>query len=291
MGWECSPIGKRTPQRGNGTWENEECTLTSFCNVPGTRCVRKDRFASFCKRDHEVPDDWDGTVIGGGREPYEVSPAPRNERQFGRSLYCFTAVRSHTFEVQLAAVAEASRAGIFSCNDAQVFVIPSVPGTLPSAPATSAAFVEAWKQVRAASRWRSHDYTVKADADCVFTAYRLQYRLAQLRVPESKPVYVLTSDDGSGFFSPLEIMNKLAVQDLFENLQDCGKGLAQSVPQEDQFLKACLDASGAGYMRDSFILGSTTDGGLCVDATTRVAFQPHKAVQQWLDCYNKINVA
>jgi len=292
--WSCDALGARTPMRTKGSWPGEDCTVTEYCNAPGLQCIMRDEERAFCVDPDHIPEKWAGVMIGGAPSELRVAgamasePTVGNQRRGGSSLYCFMAVLPVVFgsaEERLREAAEHHQAGIYSCNEADVI---SSAGHLE----ISRLSLEVWKQVRSKDAWQRHDWTVKADPDCVFWAPRLQWRLDELRVPEQKPVYIKTAEDGLGFPSALEVLTRTAVKEFFAAFDDCSRSASNAITTsaavlpENKLLKRCLDSVGVGYMLDEYIFEPPGQVESCSDGIA-VAFHPHKEPEDWLQCYAK----
>merc|ERR1719277_2162730 len=103
--------------------------------------------------------------------------------------------------------------------------------------------------------YMNYDWTVKADADCVFFPDRLRQHLQGLRPPCNTAMYIKNNgmDPGlgnNGFLGAIEVFSKRAMQLYFDNAAGCKKffGLASG---EDGFFKGCMDAMGVGFMADT----------------------------------------
>lgn len=289
MGWDCTELSGRTDIRVEGTWPDEECTLTHLCNYQGFRCVMKDNFTAYCK--DEVPEDWNGTVIGTTISERAAVPA-RHGQHVGSSLFCFMAVLPGSYEEGLRAVAEKMKAGIFSCD--QSVVLESSPRETVRIDglelfANTEVFIEIWQQFQEFRDWEQYDWTIKADPDCVFWATRLRWHLEQLRAPQDEPIYVRTAEEKYGMAGALEAVTQDGVRALLGGLGDCARTTSRRVPRENRFLKGCLDATGVGYMTDTFILEPPGRAGPCSDGIA-VAFHPHKTPAEWSQCYKNVVV-
>lgn len=259
--------------------------MTRKCNNAGLQCIRKDVNSAYCTT--EALSGWDGEILGKSREEYAVTPAEPGEATLGTALFCFMAVLPGSAEEALMNAAKERWASIFSCNSSKVYESSPAEfvsiGTWNSFVNTKA-FVSVWEQVLRDGMYKSYDWTVKVDPDAVFMPYRLQYHLAQLRAPLGKPLYLKNCYVDFGFLGAIEIVNQLALINYFDNYQDCHLTMGDH-SGEDGFFKGCLDAIGVGYMTDASILKTPHETVPCGDGS-RVAFHPHKDVNDWIACYN-----
>jgi len=285
-GWECGLLGVRSPQKTPGAWSGDDCLLTRKCNNAGLQCFAKDNSSAFCSE--SSPDDWDGELLGGSQWHYRMPPAAEGEPIAGTSLYCIMAVLPGSGEEALQRQAHDLNASIFACESYKV--VQSTPsefvhlGTWNSF-ANTDSFIEVWRQVFAEQAFRLQDWTVKVDPDTVFIPWRLKQHLETLRPAAKKPIYLLTSEVDFKFLGAIEIMSKVAVQNVAESLEDCRRTMPGK-SGEDGFLKGCLDAVGAGAMMDESILRTPHDTNGCGD-TSRVAFHPHKDAGSWAGCWGE----
>lgn len=285
MGWACEALSDRTPTRVTGTWPGEDCTLTRLCNYHDMKCVMKDEFTAYCADD--IYKEWNGTVIGQSMRSHVVPTAEHwYEKEAGGSIFCFAAVLPGSKEEKLRALAAELKAGIYSCDATRWFDSSSCKVlTLDGLSfwGNTEVYIKVWQQVFSERVWERHDWTVKADPDCVFWASRLRWRLKKLHALEESPLYVRSSDHQPGLEAPLEVMNQAAVRALQKGFADCARTTSGQAPQENWFLQGCLDAVGSGYMMDTAILAAPAATGVCSDDIA-VAFHPLKELSEWSDC-------
>jgi len=290
--WTCKELGKRTPQKC--AWSGGACTFSKTCCHPNAKCYSRNPLEAYCSNhpDTEVKPDWDGTVLGGSRQEWEVQPVAPEEAR-GTSLFCLMATLPNSPEDALIAKARDKQASIFAC-DAHLH--------LNSWKSTSAkwdsgfntlvntdVFLDVWKHVKADGRYASYDWTVKVDADSVFFPDRLRSHLAALHAPKLMPIYVKNTAADFGFLGAIEVFSKEALDVYFSgdaegaNDEHCLKEITTQAG-EDGFMKGCMDILGAGFMTDIDVLRTpaATD---CGDAN-RVCFHAFKDVAAWEGCYN-----
>jgi len=220
----------------------------------------------------------------------------------GQSLFCFTVVTADGvvppggsvkvgYEQPLIDAVKAKGLGIFACEESAVYQGEkcatgewgSVANTLP--------FTKIWDQVQADGRHRKHQWTVKTDPDAVFFPDRLRQHLAKLG-PSDGAVYVKNIGFKFGFMGALEVLNTAGVDLFLASLESCS-ALAAKNSGEDKFLMECMNAHGAGHLRDNDLLDDkyTLPAGWhlfdvtpCADPSA-VAFHPYKAEASWMGCH------
>mmetsp|Transcript_80897 Transcript_80897/g.187853 ORF Transcript_80897/g.187853 Transcript_80897/m.187853 type:complete len:421 (+) Transcript_80897:134-1396(+) len=154
------------------------------------------------------------------------------------SLFCFTSILAEDVDPQLLALEHMYKAGIFSCEEYDVYsrrpvqLVPGVRCTTiePDADcsmvehASSCAnfgFVEVWQKVVSDGRFRYHNWTVKVDPDAVFFPGRLLKIVRKIPEPETG-VYLSNCD--AGLMEPLEVLSRKAVQAYALGYMRCVEG-------------------------------------------------------------------
>jgi len=104
-------------------------------------------------------------------------------------------------------------------------------------------FRAVWNQVFQDGRYRYHDWTVKADPDCVFFPQRLRPLLLQHH--EAAPGGTYLNNCKLGMHGPLEVFSRNAVQTLVQNWLGCEQHFQQLCSGdcrwgEDMFVDQCL---------------------------------------------------
>lgn len=204
----------------------------------------------------------------------------------GASLFCFMAILPNSGEVTLRDAAEARGASIFGCEAHKVY--ESWPtGTYHTAEgefsANADVFLRVWQQVFEDAIYKSHDWTVKVDPDCVWLPERLRTRLLALDTHVSEPVFVKNTELRFGFLSPIEVLSQGAV------LKLAALDLAEHCPPpantgEDLWLFTCMkDHAGIGWKEDLRLLEDNTQVGACGHGSY-VAYHYHKDPASWNAC-------
>merc|ERR1712228_39047 len=87
----------------------------------------------------------------------------------------------------------------------------------------TAVFLKVMDQVKEDKLYLNYDWTVKADADCVFLADRLRSHLWALRPPANTPIYMknnhLEGTGNNGFLGAIEVFSKEAMK----KYMDCAR--------------------------------------------------------------------
>merc|ERR1719436_375298 len=120
--WTCQKLGNRTPYSAGCSWAGKSCSDTKLCCNVGFECVVKDATWTACTltkkkttwmtQNIPIPAGWDGTVVGGGRDEYQIAPAAKGAKVAGTSLYCFMAFLPDSYEVGLHDVAKENKASV-----------------------------------------------------------------------------------------------------------------------------------------------------------------------------------
>merc|ERR550534_41758 len=133
--WSCEALGPRTPGHAwpihteVAPWVKEQCSkpyaacmLNACCRKPGMRCFDKSEGWAICLED---------CVPGENRSAYgDVDDAPwrcatrgpRTPRPWGSpSLFCFAVLRTVGYEPGLVKAQLARGAGIFACDEFEVY--------------------------------------------------------------------------------------------------------------------------------------------------------------------------
>jgi hypothetical protein len=269
----------------------------------GHQCVVKDDDFAGCLQTHEestwaakeipIPDDWEGTVLGGNLGEWQADPAGEDEDMAGVSMFCFMAILPDSEEVKLKEVAKKFGSGIFGCDAHSVYESWSTNSagwdTGEATLVNTDVFVNVWEQVRDEGKYLMYDWTIKTDADCAFLPDRLRTHFYQLRPKKDAMLYIKNTDQdasmsNSQFLGAIEIFSRKAVQAYFSNGAGCKDtiGLATG---EDGFMKGCMDAVGAGFMHDGEILKPDNAASYC-QTEGKVAFHPLKCEKTIELCYN-----
>jgi len=286
-----------TPEALHCTWAGSDCSQTRRCCQRGFECAIKDenwqscvQVETFDGKPVDIPPGWLGTKLGGWNSEKEVTPALVGAT-LKTSMYCFMAILAGSAEEQLAELAKKKKAGIFACEDSSIYHSAKSKynkwNTGVATLVNTDVFVDIWLQVRADGKYMQQDWTVKADADCVFLPDRLRQHLAALFAPRDQPIYVKNTMDkftNGGFLGALEVLSSSAVGKFVGHARECEKYIGTQ-SGEDGFLKDCMDAIGIGFMKDELLMHPS---GLMADCQVAefASYHPFKSVFNWTRCYD-----
>jgi len=307
--WNCKALGNRTPYPAGCGWAGKSCGDTKLCCNLGFVCAVKDETWTACTQTKKktswvtqnipIPGDWDGTVVGGGRDEYQIAPAAKGANVAGTSLYCFMAFLPDSPEVALHDVAKENKASVFACDGYDIFHSwKSAKAGWDTGEATLSntdVFINVWDNMLKTNKYLNYDWTVKVDADAVLMPGRLKQHLAGLRPPAGMPIYIKNNamDPGmgnNGFLGAIEVFSKQAIQIYRDNKDGCHESLGIQAG-EDGYFKGCMDALGVGFMVDAQLFNPDKSAGAC-NLKQRAGFHPLKSANDWkccLDITNGIN--
>jgi len=253
----------------------ENCISTGCCQVSGHKCFSKGKGKAQCNK----------TCTAGVKgftcdvvNPHSVPVA----MPLGQNLYCFSVYTQNigndklvNHELELLEIAAAQDAGIFACEQWDVFSDVKVPidhtngyesievedvfnefhqlkrkesGTWVN----WGLFYQVWVKIREVGKWEKADYTIKVDADAVFVPQRLRNWLSSKPGDSPHGLYYENCPNVQyGFFGHLEIITNTAVKVLTKYLEDCHAVFAPCANQgcdwkfgawgEDVFAQRCMD--------------------------------------------------
>jgi hypothetical protein len=299
--WDCKPLGNRTPMSVACTWGGDDCSKTKCCANDGYTCIKKDDLFSGCQqttakttwvtKNVEVPADWDGTVLGYGHGESQCREAGEGEAVAGTSLYCFVAILPDSYEVELMQIAEKREKGMYACDAHDMFhTWQSDSAGWDTGEATlvnTDVFINVFNQVKEKGTWLKHDWSIKADADCVFVPDRVRYQISSFNPPAKTAIYLKNNgqdpDLGNhGFLGAIEIFSKKAMQMYFDNADGCKKYFGLGCG-EDGFFKGCMDALEVCFLPAYEIFFPDNGAGACMQEN-RAAFHPLKTPKKWNEC-------
>lgn len=226
------------------------------------------------------------------------------------SIYCFALMQPTGYELGLTTMQFEQGVSIFSCDEYALYsnkVLEVVPGVFTHqvdsdlkceyggefmTALNTPIFFAVWDKVVEDGRFKLHEWTVKADPDCVFFPSRLRIILEAYSPPPSSGAYF--NNCKFGMHGPLEIFSAKAVEvwgsgksqcsDYFNNLcsGDCLWG-------EDMFVDQCLQRV--------FKMARWDDWGILVEDhcdppkgwescedRSKVSFHPFKTQSSYLQC-------
>merc|ERR1712038_359810 len=197
-------------------------------------------------------------------------------------------------EIELLWTAKSNGGGIFGCNATSVYKAwwTNMAGWDTGADGASvvntAVFQNVMQVVQEDGIYLMYDWTVKADADCVFLPDRLRSHLWGLRPPANVPIYVKNNNleglGNDGFLGAIEVFSRKAMQIFMDNAQDCGHYLGTN-SGEDGFFKGCMDALGIGFVWDQSMFKPNFDPATCTHGEY-AAYHPIKYPSHWQRCWD-----
>jgi len=298
--WTCVNLEE---SQNKCSWSGEDCGLTKCCNSPFDSCYEMTKHFAGCRRTCEPGTDaakgWNCTKLGGSVSDRGMLRAVYEYQAAGTSLFCFTIVTPHTHEPSLVQAQHKSGIGIFQCDGYLVFSGRKFPRSVGADLETFYeidAFHRVWDDVLVDGRYRIFEWTVKLDPDTVFFPERLRHHLARLRPPANTSMYIKGSPGAGprwevGFAGPVQVFSEKALE-LYSLKKDlCFENLGHLTQEglrggDHVYMRACMDAIGAGFMADPDLLVDRSDPALCGN-TSVVAFHAHKTLESWLGCYNE----
>jgi len=237
----------------------------------------------------------------------KLPPLPADIRQ--GSLWCYALMQPTGYELELVAMQFRERVSIFDCDEYAVYsskVVEIAPGLKTGAvnsnlkckyggefltALNTEIFFRVWDKVFEDGRFMMHQWTVKADADCVFLPDRLRMDL-QHHIEGPNGVYV--NNCKMGLHGPLEVFSRTAVQKWAEGRDRCVQHFTRlcSGPclwGEDMFIDQCLWHVLDVSREDDWSLlvedhcDPPKDWKNCLDQT-KAAFHPFKNMTDWRHC-------
>jgi len=220
------------------------------------------------------------------------------------SLFCFLIMMPTGYEPDLVRAQAVRGVGIFACN---AFVALSVskivlrPGVITtvvegnmshngSLGPNTEKFIRAWDLIIADSRYRSHDWVVKVDPDCVFFPERLRIHL-RFQIPNGpiEALYVRNCPRDVGMIGSLEVFSRQAIELYGKEKALCHLRLHPGDSGEDGFMKACMDLINASSIEDfSLLIDGYCGKGTCKGNMNNVAFHPYKDIDKWFHCWGQV---
>jgi len=298
--WSCNEIGERNYKVTCG-WAGQDCSQAKCCNNAGFSCAVKDDIFTGCVLTEKkstwfsqkvpVPDNWEGTIVGGYRKEYAVDPAPEGVDAAGTDLFCVMVYLPNSTEESLMWLAKKNGVSIFGCDASATYHSwKSQGGEWDTGEVTlmnTNVFINVFEQIRDDGEYLKHDWLVKVDPDCVFFADRLRAHINELRPPKYMPLYLKNNDmdaglGNNGFLGAVEIFSMPAMKVFFANMKECHKYLGDDCG-EDGFFKGCMDSTGVGFMLDANVFNPDYDPAVCREGG-RVAFHPIKNYKEWQCC-------
>merc|ERR1740139_480351 len=234
-------------------------------------------------------------------------------------LFCFAMVRVVGVEPDLMRAQYDNQAGIYSCDDWELYsnggvvkvganntikVNASVAamgdfdkGTTTNSWLNTQIFISAWDLVLNSSKWWDADWTVKVDPDAVFFPSRLRTQLKAdtKRGEDADPLLVGNCDRTwrpdekahLAMYGSLEIFSRNAIGTYKANKHKCYKNLPWKKWGEDLYMQTCMKMFGTKVLNKTSFLGDKRCyAAPCSDAT-KVAFHEFKNVDDFFKCWHE----
>jgi len=144
-------------------------------------------------------------------------------------------------------------------------------------------FLKIWRQVIKDGRFRLHEWTVKADPDCVFLPGRLRdiVRVEALRSNVESGKGLFLNNCRFGLHGPLEVASRRALEAYGKGYRRCKRP-----PQEDVYLQHCMLSLGVVQMNQFNLLAEAAcrspDWQSC--HSPQAAFHPFKSLDAYRSC-------
>lgn len=226
------------------------------------------------------------------------------------SLLCFALMQPEGYERNLTRLQFDYSAGIFDCDEYTVYSnqeIEVAPGVVSHkvdsdlkcdyggefmTALNTPIFFKVWEKVIEDGRFRLHEWTVKADPDCVFFPSRLRTLLEAYSPPPDGGAYL--NNCQYGLHGPLEILSTTAVEVWGNGKQQCSDHFnmlcsGDCLWGEDLFLDQCLQKvlSITRFDDWSILVEDHCDppkGWEACEDRTKVSFHPYKTEDSYLQC-------
>jgi len=222
------------------------------------------------------------------------------------SLFCLAVFRSSGYELDLVKSQVQKGVGIFACDEFAVLsdkvlkvtetlntlIIPPCEKVGVSKDGTAAntlVFMQAWEVIWKSTKYKAHDWIIKADPDAVLIIDRLRSHLAPYT---GKNVFIKNCMKYTGpgwpmMFGSLEAFSHDAIETYFKGADRCEKELEWEAWGEDLFMGNCMTMLGTKSEFDGGIIGDNVcKGANCADGTTAV-YHPFKSAEAWFKCYDE----
>jgi len=225
------------------------------------------------------------------------------------ALYCFMMSMTSGYEPDLIRKQIVKHAGIFNCKVHQVFSTEELDlGNGFFATKIGAAvskkgawgswlntenFLRAWDSILAEGKFRSCDWTVKADPDAVFFPDRLQLHLKQsFPGGTAGSFYIRNCPKSFGMLGSLEVFSTAAVDKFGHNRHTCREKWHPEDSGEDGYIQACMEGIGVVGKEDfSLLIDGYCGFGSCANNHWNVAFHPYKDKSSWFQCWDQVVAA
>jgi len=216
--------------------------------------------------------------------PFTTTPAAGTP-----SLYCFSVIRSLSYEIVLLRAQYPRSLGVFGCNGWVVYsdertrlgdhdstvASPGPPAVFIGFWLNVDIFFRAWEKLIEAGDFRKHDWVVKVDPDAVFLPDRLRMHLRTTNYANGIRKYFKNCKTHASMRGPVEVYSRAAVDALGEDGWKCKKYIDKSKIGEDGFFQKCMGLLG---------VDAQEDWGLLMDEAC--GQDPHPCINQWTVAYH-----
>jgi len=292
---------RKPAKEGQCTAKGEDCSASRCCSTTNYYCWQKTAGQAFCKE--TCPAGWMCTELEGGDTMVPAAHDSDGTSLFCFTTYRKDrgVDDADDWNLDLIETQLKVKTGVFACDEYRVY--SDIQAGLNSDGSVKTIqvsgddfqgqrrkdtggwgggqwintpfFRQVWKKLAAekddpamAGRsYYSKSWLVKADADVVFIASRLQQKLAAVVVPKNGLYIEHCQEVNYGFFGSLEVMSKTAAAIFFQNAESCYTGelnwKASKIAKkygwygEDLFAQKCMDRHGVKKIWD---FGMVTDG-------------------------------
>mmetsp|Transcript_13429 Transcript_13429/g.35474 ORF Transcript_13429/g.35474 Transcript_13429/m.35474 type:complete len:755 (+) Transcript_13429:86-2350(+) len=215
-------------------------------------------------------------------------------------ILCLSVVQPQGYELALVGEQMTKGAGIFACNDWEVYSHLRLPVGPPERNVFTSVFAAAavglssdgwaanvelfmnfWAQVQRDGKFYRADWTLKVDPDAVLVPSRLRRHLAQ---HNHRSVYVATCD--GHMYGAVEALSRRALETYFERLDFCREFMWRNWG-EDLYMEMCLDRIGVEKAGDFGMVSDARCHGVSCSDPHAAAFHPFKSKEQWESCWSE----
>jgi len=287
--------------------EGVSCQAARCCKNPGQACYQSTDGKASC-RYACTPSGEDRCLQLGARSWAPQLPG-------FPTLYCWQLARPDGYEPGLVKEQVKRGAGIFACDDFDVF---SIHGDVPlgrtpagrdvrtvhcvphdvgrskdNTAGNTEIFLNAWDAVKARDSWGSYGWTIKMDPDAVLVPNRLRVHIMSAGADGMKKgVFFRTCNvhpknpDYPMMLGALEAISRKALDTFFRDGDQCQHWLPMADYGEDLFITKCLQRLDVSALDDYSLVGDDRcDRSLACWDHTFAAFHAFKNVVDWVKCW------
>jgi len=225
------------------------------------------------------------------------------------TLFCFSVMRAHGYELALVRSQLAQGVSIFGCeawavySDKKTWLTPGPPVRLESVKLNTSlqaktgrvehilnteVFVRAFEAVRADPKFKASDWVVKVDPDAVFFPQRLKQHILRVAPARGGALYFINCKASFGLFGALEVFSKRAMETYSDGVHHCKAKLDWKEWGEDLWMRRCMDLLNVQHVNDFKLLSDAYCGAQPSPCTAHsVAFHPFKAPETYFTCWRQ----